>query len=161
LSVLPPAEPISSPGRTKGVTVAVLDSPIKHVLPRYAAVGALSVAVDLSLLTVLHSVAHVALIAATSISFGAALVVNYSLNHVWAFDAAGLSWHRFSRYGVLVVINFGLTLALVSGLTRVGVYYLVAKALAVGIGAAINFTGYRSWVFNNPSPTSGAIRAGH
>jgi putative flippase GtrA len=122
----------------------------KGMLTRYAAVGALSVVIDLSVLTVLHSLAHVALIVATSISFASALIVNYSLNHLWAFDVAGVSLRRFSRYGVLVVINFALTLGLVGGLTKVGVFYLVAKAIAVGIGAIINFTGYRYWVFSAP-----------
>ncbi len=120
---------------------------VRSTLPRYAASGVASVAVDLSLLTVLHSVLGVGLVASTSLSFAASLLVNYSLNHVWAFDAGAVSWRRFFRYGVLVLINFGLTLVLVTGLTSLGVYYLVAKALAVGVGAVINFSGYRSWVF--------------
>jgi putative flippase GtrA len=120
---------------------------LRVALPRYAAVGVLSVGIDVGLLTLLHSVANVELVLATTISFGCALVVNYSLNHVWAFDADGMSWHRLARYAVLVLINYGITVALVTGLTRAGVYYLVAKAIAVAIAACINFTGYRTWVF--------------
>jgi putative flippase GtrA len=134
-------------------TLAAVDVPAERtalfrvVFPRYAAVGALSVAIDVGLLSLLHSVAHVELILATTLSFAAALLVNYSLNHVWAFDAGGLSWHRLYRYAVLVVINYGITVGLVAGLTSVGAYYLVAKAIAVAIAACINFTGYRLWVF--------------
>jgi putative flippase GtrA len=120
---------------------------VRRTLPRFAAIGILSVAVDVSLLVLLHSVVGVELVASTSVSFAASLVVNYSLNHVWVFDVAGVSWQRFFRYGVLVLINFALTLALVTGLTSLGLYYLVAKALAVAVGAVINFTGYRFWVF--------------
>jgi putative flippase GtrA len=134
-------------------TLAAVEAPagrttlLRVVLPRYAAVGALSVAIDVGLLSLLHSVAQVELILATTLSFAAALIVNYSLNHVWAFDADGLSWHRIYRYAVLVVTNYGITVGVVAGLTSVGAYYLVAKAVAVAIGACINFTGYRLWVF--------------
>jgi putative flippase GtrA len=48
---------------------------------------------------------------------------------------------------VLVAINLGLTLGIVTGLSSLGVYYLIAKVIAVVIGAGINFTGYRKWVF--------------
>jgi putative flippase GtrA len=117
------------------------------VLPRYIAVGLLSVIVDVGSLTVFHSVLNLGLLLATIIAFAIALVLNYSLNHVWAFDADGLSWHRIFRYGVLVAVNFGLTLSIVTGLSSLGLYYLVAKAIAVVIAAVINFTGYRLWVF--------------
>lgn len=102
----------------------------------------------MSLLTGLHSFGRVPLVPATAVAFAVAVVVNYSLNHVWAFDVDGLSWRRFARYGVLVAVNLGLTLALVAGLTDAGVYYLVAKGIAVVLGAVINFTGYRYWVFS-------------
>lgn len=126
---------------------AVRQKSLRVVLPRYTATGVLSVAVDVSLLALLHSALTVALVPATLIAFAASLVVNYSLNHVWAFDVNGLVWTRLSRYAVLVVINLGLTLGIVTGLTSIGVYYLIAKAIAVLLGAAINFTGYRLWVF--------------
>jgi putative flippase GtrA len=90
----------------------------------------------------------VVLVLATAVSFAASVVVNYSLNHVWSFDAGRLSWRRLSRYGVLVAVNLALTLALVGGLTELGVFYLVAKGIAVVLGAVINFTGYRYWVFS-------------
>jgi putative flippase GtrA len=116
-------------------------------LPRYTAIGIVTVAIDISLLALLHSAAGVALIPATLLAYGVSLVFNYSLNHVWAFGADGLVWTRLSRYAVLVAINLGLTIGMVVGLTALGLYYLLAKVIAVGTGAIINFTGYRKWVF--------------
>jgi putative flippase GtrA len=150
VSVAAPQRGRASPGRSDAEPTqsGPANAPtIRRTLSRYTAVGVISVAVDLSLLALLRSVAGVALVTATSLSFAASLLVNYSLNHLWAFDVDGVSWRRLSRYGVLVLINFGLTLALVTGLTSLGVYYLLAKALAVLVGATINFTGYRTWVF--------------
>jgi putative flippase GtrA len=101
------------------------EASVRVLLPRYAAVGVLSVAIDVGSLTLLHSV----------------------LNHVWAFDADGLLGRRVLRYAVLVAINFSLTIAIVSGLSALGVFYLLAKAVSVSITAVVNFTGYRLWVF--------------
>jgi putative flippase GtrA len=116
-------------------------------LPRYVAIGVLTVAIDISLLALLHSAAGVALVPATLIAYTVSLVFNYSLNHVWAFGADGLVWTRLARYAVLVAINLGLTLAIITGLTSLEVYYLLAKVIAVAVGASINFVGYRKWVF--------------
>jgi putative flippase GtrA len=123
------------------------EASVRVLLPRYAAVGVLSVAIDVGSLTLLHSVLGVDLIGSTTIAFALALSVNYTLNHVWAFDADGLLGRRVLRYAVLVAINFSLTIAIVSGLSALGVFYLLAKAVSVSITAVVNFTGYRLWVF--------------
>jgi putative flippase GtrA len=122
-------------------------TPLRVLLPRYAAVGMLSVIVDVGSLTLLHSALHVALLLATTIAFAIALCLNYTLNHVWAFDADGFLGRRMVRYAVLVTINYAVTIALVSGLTAVGVFYLIAKGISVALTAIVNFTGYRLWVF--------------
>lgn len=122
-------------------------SPLRLVVPRYAAVGVLSVAVDVGTLTILHSGFGVTLVLATTIAFAVALCVNYTLNHVWAFDVDGFVGRRMARYAVLVAVNYGITIAIVTGLTALGVFYLLAKAVSVAVAAAVNFTGYRLWVF--------------
>jgi putative flippase GtrA len=120
---------------------------LKVVLARFASVGVLTVSVDLGLLAVLHSALGVQLLVATTIAYGLSLIVNYSLNHSWAFSAEGNHAQRVRRYLVLVAINYGLTIGMVAGLTNAGLYYLLAKVVAVLVGAAINFFGYRRWVF--------------
>jgi putative flippase GtrA len=124
-------------------------APLRAVFSRYVVVGLASVAVDVGSLFALRSGANLPLLLATTIAFALALTVNYSLNHVWAFDASGLSWRRIGRYSVLVAINYGLTLGIVASFDAAGASYLVGKAVAVAIGATINFTGYRFWVFND------------
>ena len=121
--------------------------PLRMSLPRFFVVGALSVGTDVGCLTVLHSVLHFPLIAATTLAYGLGLLVNYSLNHTWVFAADGRLGDRLMRYGILVAINFSSTLGLIAGLTAVGLYYLIAKAVAVAVNAVINFVAFRYWVF--------------
>jgi putative flippase GtrA len=120
---------------------------VMTVLPRFVSVGVLTVAVDLALLASLHSLLGVRLLLATTLAYGLSLIVNYSLNHAWAFDADGDHGRRVGRYAVLVGINYALTIAMVAGLTHAGVYYLVSKVIAVAVGSVVNFFGYRFWVF--------------
>lgn len=117
-------------------------------LLRFAVTGGLSVGVDVALLAVLHSALHVDLVLAASLGYVASLVVNYSLNHAWVFPSSGDHRRRLMRYGSLVVLNYGLTIGVVSGLVAAGVYYLVAKLVVVLINAIVNFTLFRSWVFS-------------
>jgi putative flippase GtrA len=63
------------------------------------------------------------------------------------FEAEGDLHRRLVRYLVLLAINVASTLLIVDGLDRVGVYYLLAKVIAVGINAMLNFTAYKLWVF--------------
>jgi putative flippase GtrA len=51
-----------------------------------------------------------------------------------------------------VAFNFLSTLGIVVGLTAAGLYYLLAKLIAVALNAGINFLAARHWVF---APRSG------
>ena len=95
----------------------------------------------------LHSGLGVQLAIATTVGYLASLVVNYSLNHAWVFGAQGQHGRRLARYGSLVVVNYLLTLGVVTGLVALDVQYLVAKAVVVVLCAIINFSLFRSWVF--------------
>jgi putative flippase GtrA len=117
-------------------------------LLRFAVTGGLSVGVDVAVLALLHSAAGVDLVLAASLGYLASLVVNYSLNHAWVFQSSGDHGRRLLKYGSLVVLNYALTIGVVSGLVRVGVYYLLAKLVVVVINAILNFTLFRSWVFS-------------
>jgi putative flippase GtrA len=117
------------------------------LLGRFATVGTLSVGSDVVVLYVLHSVLGVDLLVATGIGYLVSLAVNYSLNHRWVFGAHGEHRRRIVRYVALVVVNVGTTYAAVAGLTAVGVYYLLAKLVAIAVNAVVNFTSFRYWVF--------------
>jgi len=114
---------------------------------RFLMVGVASVAVDSTVLVVLRELTATPLWLATTAAFGAALGVNFSLNLLWVFDARGRLPARLLRYGVLVVVNYLLTLVLVLGLAGAGMHYLLAKWAAVAVAAVVNYVAYRRWVF--------------
>lgn len=116
-------------------------------LLRFATTGGLSVGVDIALLAALHSGLSVPLPVAATAGYFASLVVNYSLNHAWVFEASGQHGRRMLRYGSLVVLNYALTLVGLTGLVALGLWYLVAKAIVVVVCAVLNFALFRSWVF--------------
>ena len=114
---------------------------------RFLVVGVASVAVDTTVLVVLRELAATPLWLATTAAFAAALGVNFSLNLRWVFGVQGRLPARLARYGVLVVVNYLLTLVLVLGLAGVGMHYLLAKWVAIAVAAVVNYVAYRRWVF--------------
>jgi putative flippase GtrA len=120
---------------------------ILDALLRYFVTGVLSVVVDVGVLTLLHSVAGVGLVASTVLAYAGGLVVNYTLNRSWTFRSSDDHSRTLARYAVLVAFNFLSTLGIVVGLTAAGLYYLLAKLIAVALNAGINFLAARHWVF--------------
>lgn len=119
-----------------------------RALLRFAVTGGLSVGVDVAVLAVLHGVLDVDLVLAASLGYLASLVVNYSLNHAWVFQSSGDHRRRLLKYGLLVVLNYVLTIGVVAGMVELGANYLVAKLVVVVINAVLNFTLFRAWVFS-------------
>lgn len=116
-------------------------------LTRFVVTGGLSVGLDVAVLTTLRSGLGVALVTATTAGYLASLVVNYSLNHAWVFQSQGEHHRRIAKYVSLVVVNYALTIGVVTGLVALGAHYLVAKLVVVVLNACLNFTLFRSWVF--------------
>jgi putative flippase GtrA len=129
-----------------------------HALIRFAVTGLVSVIADVGILALLHSGLGVSLLPSTLISYTAGLVVSYSLNRRWTFKATGSHRRTLIRFGVLVGFNVGSTLLIVLGLTHIGVYYLLAKLVAVAINAAVNFFASKHWVYASP-PDRPSVRA--
>lgn len=128
----------------------------RTALGRFLAVGVLSVTVDTCALVVLREWLALPLAAATTAAFSLTLAVNFSLNMGFVFDVRGRLAGRLARYGLLVVVNYVLTLLLVLGIAALGVHYVLAKLIAVASCAALNFVAFRHWVFVQ-EPTPGVV----
>ena len=114
----------------------------------YLLVGGLSVAVDAGLLVLLVEAGGVPVGPASALAFAASVVVNFALNRRLA---GGRGAERLGgqalRYGLLLLANLLVTVAVVSGGAALGVPYLLAKAVVVALSTAWNFVLYRRWVF--------------
>ena len=120
-----------------------------HPLPRFLVTGGVTAAVDLGALAWLHGGLHLPVAASTALAYACAFAVNFSLSRRWAFAAgrSGRARRQVARYLLLVGVNLVLTVAIVSGLTAAGLYYLAAKLVAIAVLAVGNFFTYRHWVF--------------
>ncbi len=114
---------------------------------RFVAVGVLSAGVDTGALVALRELVGLPLALATSVAFALTLAVNFGLNMGFVFGVSGRLAGRLARYGVLVVVNYLLTMLLVLGIAALGVDYVLAKLIAVACCAMVNFVAYRHWVF--------------
>jgi len=120
---------------------------VRGALVRFLAVGVLSVIVDTGALVLLREVVGLPLALATTLAFALTLAINFSLNMGFVFGVTGRLAGRLARYGILVVVNYVLTLLLVLGIAGLGVNYVLAKLIAVACCALVNFFAYRHWVF--------------
>jgi len=134
------------------------DAPGSHgsraLLVRYLVIGGGSVVIDVGLLYVLHSIVGVQLSIATTISFLTSLAFNFVCNRMTmaGSETKQLLRHAY-RYGLLVVANLLITVAVVTAAPRVGVPYVIAKLAVVAASTCWNFVLYRRWVFTGSSPT--------
>jgi putative flippase GtrA len=124
----------------------------KALLFRYLVIGGGSVVIDVGLLYILHSVVGVQLVLATVIAFLCSLVFNFACNRIMMAGSQGEQLMRHAyRYGLLVVANLGITVAVVTGSAHIGVPYVVGKLGVVAASTCWNFVLYRRWVFTGPA----------
>ncbi|HVW81447.1 MAG TPA: GtrA family protein [Mycobacteriales bacterium] len=122
---------------------------LKESLVRFLITGVCSLGADFAFLYGLHSGAKVSLTLATIAGSVAAVIVNYTLNRNWTFQATASHGSVVGPYLLMVAINVGSTLLIVRGLTHLGLYYLVSKLVAVAVNAVLNFVSARYWVFKD------------
>jgi putative flippase GtrA len=116
---------------------------------RWGITGLLAAGTDLGVLALLHSGAGVGLELATVIGFCCGVAINYTLNHGWSFRSSAAHSRVVVRYAVMVAFNGLSTVLIVAGLHHLGVYYLLAKLVAIAVNATVNFAAARWWVFTH------------
>jgi putative flippase GtrA len=137
---------LESPGgKPRALTRWVLT----HSVPRFATVGVLGVVLDVGLLRVFYGAMNIPLLMATALAYLAAAAPIFLLNRHWSFGAGdvGVAHHQLVRYFVALGVNLLSTLAIVGALSALGMYYLIAKLIAIAINAVANFFIYKYWVY--------------
>lgn len=120
-----------------------------HSAPRFVIVGGIAVFIDVGLLRLLHGDLGVQLLTATGIAYIASGVPSFLLNRYWSFQSGvdGIAHRQFARFFISMALNLLSTLLIVGLLSWLGVYYLIAKLVAIVLNAIANFFAYRHWVF--------------
>jgi putative flippase GtrA len=117
---------------------------------KFLIVGALSFAIDLGTLALLHEVFGLDLWIATPIAFIVSLIFNYSVQRSFTFRSQSRRDVSFLKYVVLVVFNIGATDVIVNAVVGLGISYTVGKIISTILTMVWNFLLYRYWIFRHP-----------
>lgn len=127
-------------------------------MSRFGVVGLIGLGLNSGLLWLLTEHAHLFYLVSSVIATEAAIINNFALNHLWTFNRsrrAGSVAGTFLRYNTLALSSLVLTVAMLFVLTHfVGIFYLLANVLAVGLAGAWNYLVCHYWIWNAPRPAT-------
>lgn len=119
----------------------------RRSLVLYVLVGGLSYVVDAGLLVLVTGPLGGPVWLGTTIGFWTSVVVNFLLNRAVFSQGDASSVSHGVRYGVLLGVNYLVTLLIVHVGTSWGLPPVVPKTFAVALTTCWNFVLYRVWVF--------------
>jgi putative flippase GtrA len=126
-------------------------------MAKYALVGGMNTGVDFAIFCLLVYGAGMVTIWAQLLSFGAGLINSYLWNRRWTFQVK-----REHKAGEIIrflgvnLLSFAAATALLLGLEQWGIGSAAAKAVSIAVSLAVNYAGYRIWVFRQPAVSQGA-----
>jgi dolichol-phosphate mannosyltransferase len=122
---------------------------------RFGIVGGSGVFVDMAVLYLLHDPNRLALplVLSKVLSAQIAILNNFTWNEVWTFSdrsalraTPGARVVRFLRFEAICLTGLAITVGVLTlCVRRFGLHYLVANAVAVGVGTAWNFLVNLRW----------------
>lgn len=124
---------------------------------RFALVGAIGTLLDFAVLTILKEAFGFPTLIANTISYGAGLLNNFTLNRLWTYPESRSKkiWAQLGQFGFVSLIGVLLNNLIVLALEPIfstwfgSLGYLPAKAVATGLVVFWNFTANRVWTFND------------
>jgi putative flippase GtrA len=122
---------------------------------KFLIVGVMSFAIDFGVLLFLQKGFGVQLTIATTIAFLLGLLVNFTLNKIWTFEApkgAKQSSRQALQYGLLVVLNLVLTNIVVGSAEAIGIGPELSKPIATGLIMMLNYAVYNKIIFRATPP---------
>jgi putative flippase GtrA len=131
-------------------TAALPAAPVVGQFLRFCTVGAINTVVDFGVyigLTRPFAFWAEHYVAASAVSFCVAVTSSFLLNNFWTFGRQGVEWRRGAKFYLVATGGLCLNAATLYALTRLGMYDLLAKAVATGLVLAWNFTLQRKWTF--------------
>ena len=122
---------------------------------RFFISGSTALAVHLAVLALLVELHATNETLASGIGFLVAVVVNYTIQHRWVFEAEGNHSAHLPRYLLVTFITFAANLGLFwVALNLVGLWYPVAQVLTTGFIFILNFILNRQFTFKSTNKPS-------
>lgn len=111
-----------------------------HPVFRYLVGGGTGAVVIFILLALMVEIFHFPPLVATTISFVIGSLVNYTLQYYWTFKADGPHRVMLTRYALVTLVTMSLNTGLFWAFTEVlGIHYIIAQALSIGLIIGVNF----------------------
>jgi putative flippase GtrA len=133
---------------------------LRRYVPRelvgFAILGAATFGLDLALLALLRAVTALPLPVAVTASYVVAFGLNFTLNRTLNFRSHSPLGRQALKYAVVVATDYVLTVGITTGLSALGMLFLLARVLAAGCAAAFSYTASRYWVFRKQPTTTKA-----
>ena len=115
---------------------------------RYFISGSTALIVHVAVLALLVELFAFNETVASGIGFVVAVLVNYTIQHTWVFEAEGNHGEHFPRYLLVTLITFSLNLGLFwMAVNVVEIWYPLAQVLTTGIIFILNFLINRQFTF--------------
>jgi len=112
----------------------------RHPVFRYLVGGGTGAVVIFALLSLLVEVFHVMPLVATTVSFVIGSLVNYTMQYYWTFEATGPHRVMLTRYALVTLVTMSLNTGLFWAFTELlGIHYLIAQGLSIGLIIGVNF----------------------
>jgi len=111
-------------------------------------VGGTGVLVNSFALFVLYQGVHLPLIASSILSVELAIANNFLWNNLWTFGRKDFPICRFAKFNLVSLGGMAITTSTLWVLaTHLGVYYLLANLIGIGLATAWNFTVNFIWTW--------------
>lgn len=139
----------------RGAAIDFLYSP----LFRWLAAGFSFLFVNALIMSMLIEVFKFRIFIASVISAELCTILRFFVNERWVFAGTGPIWTRFWKYHVANATSFVVWLSIVNLLVILGVHYLIASVLAVGISVLTSLATNFLWVWRKKSSPEVPIAA--
>ena len=116
-------------------------------LLKFGAVGGTGVIINTAALYVLSRWLGLSLLLSSGIAVELAIVSNFYWNNRWTFACRRPSLNRFAKFNVASLVGLTFNVSTVWGLTRTGLYFLLANLIGIGVGVVVNYACSVAWVW--------------
>jgi putative flippase GtrA len=122
---------------------------VPRELAGFAVIGAFTLSVDLTLLTLLRDHTRLPLTVAMSIAYLSAFGLNFGLNRTLNFRSHAPVSGQLVRYAVVLIGDYLLTVGVSTGLAATGLNFQLARLTASFFVAVFTYSASRWWVFRD------------
>ena len=116
-------------------------------LLKFGAVGATGVIINTGALYVLSKWVGLSLLLSSAIAVELAIISNFFWNNRWTFACRSSSLARFAKFNAASLVGLTFNVTTVWGLTRTGLYFLIANLVGIGVGVTVNYACSVVWVW--------------